>query len=321
MRQMMMRSFGGPEVLKLEQAPLPTPEPGQALVRVRAAAVNPLDATVRNGWFPMAQKPPLVLGNEGAGILEADTATFKRGARVMVWGGFGVAHDGTWREYVAAQPHQMIPVPDNLSFEEAAAVPVAFVTAQLALTQNGFRPGHRVLVPAAGGSVSNAALQLARAQGGQVVTTASTAEKASKARAQGFDVVDLTSETLADGVRRLTGGRGADLVLDAVGGSVLGQALAALADGGTLVSIGYVAGTQAGLDILDLLVKGVRVVGFNLFKASAEEMAAALGTILKLLADGTVKPVVDRVFPLAEAGQAQEYLGSRKAYGKVILSL
>src|SRR5262249_46358140 len=147
---------GGYDVLKLVDLPAVVPSPGAVLVRMTAAAVNPMDNLVRAGYLPAAKPPPLVPGIEGAGLVESPGASaFPVGTRVMVSGSYGVARDGTWQEYVLAQPGDLAPIPENLSDIEAAAVPTAYLTAQLALTAGGLRAGQTVLAPAVGGSVSN----------------------------------------------------------------------------------------------------------------------------------------------------------------------
>jgi len=291
---------------------------------MQAAPVNPLDDVVRAGQFPLAKRPPLVLGDEGVGVvIEPGSSSFAPGTRVMVSGPYGVLQDGTWQEYLLAQPRELAPVPDGLSDAAAAGVPIAYLTAQLALTvAGGFVPGKSVLVPGVGGAVGNAAVQLAGAQGAaRVITSAGSNHKAEQARAAGYvDVINLTHESLSAGVARLTGGAGVDVAIDSIGGHLTGEALASLGQGGTLVTLGYPAGTRASMNVTDLIWKATRVVGFNLFVQQPETVGEAYTAILSLLADRRIKPLVARTFPLDEAAAAQRYLKEERPFGKVVLT-
>lgn len=223
MKAIRFERYGGYEELRLAEVPAPEPADGEVLVRMTAAAVNQLDNTVRLGYFPMAAEPPLVLGNEGVGIVEWPGASgLAVGTRVMVTGTYGVTRDGTWREYVAAGSQEVVPVPEVLTNEEAAAVPVAYLTAQLALKAGGFSSGQSVLAPGVGGSVGNAAVQLARAQGAsRVISSSGSTWKAEKAHELGYaDVIDLSQELMGEGVMRLTGGAGVELAIDSIGGPI-----------------------------------------------------------------------------------------------------
>lgn len=325
MRAVRFERFGDYGELGLAEVARPEPADGQALIGMRAAAVNPLDDTVRRGYFSMAKEPPLVLGNEGTGVVaEPGGSGLAEGTRVMFGGTYGVLRDGTWQEYVAADARDLVPVPESLGDAEAAGVPEAWLTAQLALrAAGGFEAGRSVLAPAVGGSVGNAAVQLARAQGAsRVITSAGSTAKAEKARAMGYeDVVDLSRETLSAGVARLTDGAGVDLAINGVGGALTGEALASLAQGGTMVAVGYSAGTEATVNLLDLIVKTSRVVGFNLFSQPPEAVAQAYGAVLGLISKGRVGPVVARTFPLEEAAEAQRHLIEDRPFGKVVLTM
>ena len=170
----------------------------------------------------------------------------------------------------AGEPEDLALVPDAIDDVVAASLPVAYLTAQITLTLAGFKPGKTVLAPAIGGSVGNATYQLARAQGaGKVISTAGSAAKAARARELGFeDVIDLTTEGLADGVRRITAGKGVDIVIDSIGGGVTGEALSSLGLGGVLITLGYSAGRKTTIDVTDLIWKAARMAGFSLFSQS-----------------------------------------------------
>src|SRR5258705_2540588 len=224
------------------QTELPTPQAAmeRALVRVTAAGVTPLEYTVLSGGHPRA-KAPLVLGNEGAGVIEdGGESGLAVGSRVMFTGPYGVAENGAWQEWLLVRPEHLALVPDAIEDTIAASLPVAYLTAQVTLTLTGFKPGITVLAPGIGGSVGNATYQLARAQGaGKVISTAGSAAKVAKARELGFeDVVDLTAEGLAEGVRRITAGKGVDIVIESIGGTPSSEGPGTLGAGGKSVTVG-----------------------------------------------------------------------------------
>src|SRR5277367_4411688 len=214
-------AFSGYGGLRRTERADPQTTEGKVLVRITAAGVTPLDHTIVSGGHPRA-KPPLVLGNEGAGVVEqAGGSRLAVGSRVMFTGPCGVSEDGAWQERLLVRPEHLALVPDQIDDVVAASIPVAYLTAQVTLTLAGFKPGMTVLAPGIGGSVGNATFQLARAQGaGKVISAAGSAAKAAKARNLGFeDVVDLSQEGLAEGVRRITAGKGVDIVIESIGGS------------------------------------------------------------------------------------------------------
>jgi len=308
----------------LQQVELPKPQTAKdrVLVRVTAAGVTPLEYTVLSGGHPRA-KAPLVLGNEGAGVVEdGGDSGFAVGSRVMFTGPYGVGENGAWQEWLLVRPEHLTLVPDAIDDVVAASLPVAYLTAQVTLTLAGFKPGMAVLAPGIGGSVGNATFQLARAQGaGKVISTAGSAAKAAKARALGFeDVVDLTAEGLAEGVRRITGGKGVDIVIESIGGAVTSEALSSLGLGGVLITLGYSAGRKTTIDVTDLIWKRARMAGFSLFAQSPAAIATAWRDVVPLIVGGSVKPIVDRVYRFSEAGEALRYLIEDRPFGKVVLA-
>ena len=321
MRAMRAESFTGYGGLKLREVPAPRVTAGRTLVRIKAAGVTPLDHTILSGGYPRAT-PPLILGNEGAGIVEASgDSSFPVGARVMFSGPYGVSEDGTYSEWIAARREDLCLVPDNIDDATAGGMPVAYLTAQITLMQAGFAPGKIVLAPAIGGAVGNAVTQLARAQGaGNAISTTTSPAKARQARALGFEhVIDLSAEGLADGVARITGGRGVDVVIESVGGALTGQALATLALNGVLTTLGYPAGRKTTIDVTDLIWKRASMSGFSLFAQSHAIKAAAWATILPLLTSGRVKPIVERTYKLDEAAEALRHLIEDRPFGRVVL--
>src|SRR5712672_3137047 len=315
-------TFSGYGGLRQVELPKPQPAKDRVLVRVTAAGVTPLEYTVLSGGHPRT-KAPLVLGNEGAGVVEdAGDSGIAAGSRVMFTGPYGVRENGAWQEWLLARPEDPAFVPDAIDDVVAASLPVAYLTAQITLTLAGFKPGMTVLAPAVGGSVGNATYQVARARGaGKVISTAGSAAKAAKARELGFeDVIDLTTEGLADGVRRITAGKGVDIAIESIGGTVTGEALSSLALGGVLITLGYSAGRKTTIDVTDLIWKGARMAGFSLFAQSPTAIATAWRDIIPLMVTGSVKPIVERVYPLGEAGEALRHLTEDRPFGKVVLA-
>ena len=322
MRAIEAETLSGYAGLRQIETPKPQRTKDKALVHITAAGVTPLDHTILSGGHPRA-KAPLVLGNEGAGVIEdAGASDLEVGSRVMFTGPYGVGENGAWQDWLLVRPEHLALVPDAIDDFVAASLPVAYLTAQVTLTLAGFKPGMRVLAPGIGGSVGNATYQLARAQGAsRVISTAGSAAKAAKARKLGFeDVVDLSEEGLAQGVRRITAGKGVDIVIESIGGTVTGQALSSLGVGGVLITLGYSAGRRTMIDVTDLIWKRARMEGFSLFSQSATVVAAAWRGIIPLIVSGSVKPFVERVYPLNEAGEALRHLIEDRPFGKVILT-
>jgi NADPH2:quinone reductase len=201
-------------------------------------------------------------------------------------------------------------------------MPVAYLTAQVTLTLAGFKPGMTVLAPGIGGSVGNATYQLARARSaGKVISTAGSAAKASKARELGFEnVIDLSTDGLNEAVNRITEGKGADIVIDSIGGTVTSEALSSLSLGGILITLGYSAGRKTTIDVTDLIWKRARMAGFSLFAQSPTVIAAAWRDILPLTVNGSVRPIIERIYPFADAGGALRHLIEDRPFGKVVLA-
>jgi NADPH2:quinone reductase len=322
MRAIEAETLSGYAGLRQVELPKPQRTKDKALVHITAAGVTPLDHTILSGGHPRA-KAPLVLGNEGAGVIEdAGASDLEVGSRVMFTGPYGVGENGAWQDWLLVRPEHLALVPDAIDDFVAASLPVAYLTAQVTLTLAGFKPGMRVLAPGIGGSVGNATYQLARAKGAsRVISTAGSAAKAAKARKLGFeDVVDLSEEGLAQGVRRITAGKGVDIVIESIGGTVTGQALSSLGIGGVLITLGYSAGRETTIDVTDLIWKRARMAGFSLFAQSPIAIADAWRDILPLIVSGSVKPLVERVYPLSEAGEALRHLIEDRPFGKVILA-
>jgi NADPH2:quinone reductase len=320
---MRAEEFSGYEGLKSVDLPKPAVSDGKVLLRVIAAGVTPLDHTILSGKFPPA-KAPLVLGNEGAGVVEEGGGTnFPAGSRVMFTGPYGVFEDGAYSEWLAVRKEHLCLIPEGVDDVSAAGIPVAYLTAQMALTRAGFQAGKTVLAPAIGGSVGNAVTQLARAQGAKrAISSTTNHAKAEQAKALGFnEVIDTSVEKLGDGVRRITGGYGADIVIDGVGGEVLSEALGALALGGSLTTLGYSASRKAAIDVTNLIWQRASIQSFVLFDQPQAAWDDAWNTIVSLLQSGAIKPIVAKTFPLAEAADALRYLVEGRPFGRVILTI
>jgi NADPH:quinone reductase len=322
MKAIEIQSHGGLEVLRITTVPDPEPVADEVLVCIKASAVNPLDGIIRTGYFPIAKKPPLILGEEAAGIVERNEAGFKTGERVIVYGGgLGVFRDGTWAEVVAVPASSLRRLPDGISFDEGSALANVGVTAYGALRTAKLKAGEMLVVLGATGGVGSAGVQIGKAIGARVIAVVSTAGKAARLLALGADhVVVLSDGPLAEQMQKLTEGKGTDVVLDTVGGDVTGQALSSLGSFGRLVHLGYSAGTTLTIDSLDLIAKPSTIIGFNIFLVSAERSAKDLDEVTALAAQAKYRAVVDRTFPISEVVEATRYLDERKAVGKVVLT-
>jgi NADPH2:quinone reductase len=323
MRMIQATQFTGYQGLVQLDAPKPQLADGRVLVRVTAAGVTPLDHTILTGGHPRA-KAPLVLGNEGAGVIEdAGTSGLVPGSRVAFTGGYGVAENGSWEDYVAVRTDDLLPIPAGIDDVLAASLPVAYLTAQIALDEAGFAPGKTVFTPAIGGSVGNATYQLAKALGATaVISTAGGIVKATQARDHGYaDIIDLSAENIGDGVRRITDGSGVDIVIESLGGTFIGDGLSSLAVGGALVTIGYTAGRKAGIDVTDLIWKRARMAGFALLPQPPAVKRKAWEQVTALMVSGAVLPVVARTYPLERAAEALRHLHEDRPFGKVVLAL
>jgi NADPH2:quinone reductase len=320
---MRAETFSGYQGLKFIELPKPEVTKGKVLVRITAAGVTPLDHTILSGKFH-GSKPPLVLGNEGAGVVEeGGERDFPAGSRVMFFGPYGAFEDGTYSEWVAVRKQDLCLIPDNVDDVSAAGIPVAYLTAQVALTRAGFRAGKTVFAPAIGGSVGNAVTQLARALGAKHAMSSTTNHaKAEQAKALGFtEVIDTSQEKLGDGVRRITSGYGADIVIDGVGGEVLSEALGALAFEGSLTTLGYSASRQTTIDVTNLIVPQASIRSLNMFAQPKAVVTEAWNLIVSLLQSGAIKPLVVKTFSLPEAARALRYLVEDRPFGRVVLAI
>jgi putative PIG3 family NAD(P)H quinone oxidoreductase len=320
MRAIAIAAPGGPEVLKLVERPAPEPSRGEVRVRVRATAVNRADLLQRMGHYPApADSSPDVPGLEIAGEVDAvgtGCARLKAGDRV-----FGLVGGGGYAEYIVSHERALARIPEGMSFEDAAAVPEAFVTAHDAIvTQADLRAGETLLVSACGSGVGTAAVQLAHAMGAIVAGTARTADKIERCKPLGLDVgVVPVDGTFADRVPAPA------VVLELVGGAYLAEDLRCVQTLGRIVLVGLLAGRKTEVDLGAVLGKRVRILGTVLRARPLEEKIAAMrafeAQVVPLLARGRVKPIIDRVLPLADAAKAHEHMASNQGFGKIVLAV
>jgi zinc-binding alcohol dehydrogenase/oxidoreductase len=316
---------GGPEVLRYEDAPDPSPGPGEILVGLRAASLNHLDIWLRRG-LPSAPKPR-ILGADGAGVVVAlgeGAAGFREGDRVLLNPGLedgahiiGEHRDGTHAELIAVPADYVHPIPDGLSFEEAAAFPLVFETAyRMLVTRAGLSEGEWVFVWGIGGGVATAALQVAKALGARVIVTSSSDEKLAGATELGADAtVNHASGDVVQAVRDATGGHGADVVVEHVGEATWKTSLQVAAPGGRVAVCGATTGPNPPANLHRIWWKQLTILGSTM--GTREDFAG----VYELVKSGRAKPVVDRVFPLAEAAAAHEHLEAGRQLGKVVLRI
>lgn len=326
MKAIRISEAGGPEVLRLEEMPEPVPGPHDVLVEVRAAGMNRADLLQRRGSYPAPDGSPAdVPGLEFAGVVVRTGNRVRRhepGDRVM-----GLLGGGGYAERVVVHEGLALPVPERLDLVEAAAVPEVFFTAYDALfTRGAFRTGDRVLVHSAGGGVGTAALQLCRLAGVARVFGTASGGKLEGLRELGLspDVpIDYRTESFREVVRRETEGAGVDVILDTVGAPYWTDNVASLAELGRLVLIGLLGGSRAEADLGALLRRRIRVVGTVLRARSLGEkllLAREVGKhVLPALAEGRLRPVVDRSFPLSRAAEAHAYMHQNRNLGKILL--
>jgi NADPH:quinone reductase-like Zn-dependent oxidoreductase len=337
MRQAVITRHGSPDVFEMRETPDPTPSAGELRVRVRAAGVNFSDVLSRLGLYPDAPKPPLVVGYEVAGHVDAigsDVTGFAAGDRVVALTRFG-----GYADVVAVPATQCFHVPQELSDAEAAAMPVTYLTAALALYRMAaLTPGETVLVHNAGGGVGVAATQLARLRRARVIGTASPLKHAALRTFGVEHLIDYTHANVAEEVRTITKGRGVDVILDPIGGSSFTASYRMLAPLGRLIIFGLSAAAPAEkrswwkvfhawratprFDPLSLINRNRGVFGLHLGHLWEEraQLAPLMEMLLAELRAGRLRPVVARTFPLEKAGEAHRFIQSRSNIGKVVLT-
>jgi len=314
---------GGPELLSAETRPTPSPGAGQLLVKVAAAGVNRPDVLQRMGLYPAPKGHTDIPGLEVAGEVAAagpGTARFKPGDLVMA-----LVNGGGYAQYCLAEEPACLPVPDALSIEEAAAVPETFFTVwHNVFERGGLKSGEWFLVHGGTSGIGVAAIQLAKAAGAHVIATAGSVEKCTACSELGADkAVNYRAEDFVAAVKAATAGRGVDVILDMVGGDYVERNLRSLADDGRLVNIGYQAGSVVRLDMMRVMLKRLTLTGSTL-RIRPTEVKAAIAravetNVLPMLADGRIKVVLDRTYPLSEAAEAHRRMETSAHIGKIVL--
>lgn len=341
MKAIRFHSHGGPDVLRLEEVADPVIGPGEALVRVRACALNHLDLWQRRGLRRVTIPLPHISGSDVAGeVVAANGGSVAVGTRVMVQPGVSCGHclaclsgddnecpqyevlgyrnhPGAYAELTKVPIQNLVPLPDTIPFVDAAAFPLTFVTAwHMLITRARLQRGEDVLVLAAGSGVGQAAVQIARLTGARVIATAGSDAKLDRARALGADEgINHYTQDIAEEVKRLTGRRGVDVVVEHVGAATWAKSVRALARNGRLVTCGATTGGDAGLDLLALFSKRLSIIG-SYMGTKAELVRAAQHFFA-----GRLKPVIDRTYPLAEAAAAQQRLEESGQFGKIVLEV
>ena len=324
MKAIRIHEEGGPEVLRLDEVDEPRPGPGEVLVRLRAASLNHLDCWLRQG-LPSVPKPR-ILGADGAGVvagLGEGVDGFEEGQPVLLNPGLddgmrivGEHMDGTHAELIAVPAENVHPIPDGLSFEEAAAFPLVFETAyRMLVTKARLAEGEWVLIWGIGAGVATAALAIAKALGARAIVTSSSEEKLARARALGADEAVDTNADVAAEVKRMTGNRGVDVVVEHVGEATWRTSLQVARPEGRIAVCGATSGANPPANLHRIFWKQLTVYG------STMGTAADFAGVYDLVASGRARPVVDRVFPLEEAAAAHEYLESGRQFGKVVLRI
>jgi NADPH:quinone reductase-like Zn-dependent oxidoreductase len=340
MKAIIFREHGGPEVLEHTEVADPVIKPTEVLVQVKGCALNHLDIWTRGGLPGIRIPLPHILGNDIAGVVRevGELVSWVRvGDEVMLHPGVSCGHceqclsgkdnmcsaydmlgyfrDGGYAELVAAPAVNVIPKPANLTWEEAAALPLVTVTAwHMLVTRAAVQPGETVLVHAAGSGVGSMGIQIAKLRGARVIATASSDEKLTQATELGADeVVNYSNEDWPKEVRRLTNKKGVDVVFEHTGAGTWTGSISSLATGGRLVTCGATSGFAAQTDLRQVFYRHLTILGS--FMGSKAELLAAL----KFVESGKIRPVIDRTLPLAEARQAHELMQQRSQFGKLVL--
>lgn len=342
MKAAVFEEFGGPEKIVIKEVPVPPINKNEVLVQVKACAINHLDIWIRQGIPAYKLSLPHISGSDIAGIVEdmgedVDREMIKPGDRVIVAPGLscfqceyclagmdnlcvnykiiGAQVDGGYAEYVKAPAINLIPMPDNISFEEAASFPLTFLTSwHMLINRAHLLPGEDILVIGAGSGVGVAAIQIARVAGARIIATAGTDEKLEKAKGMGADeVINHSREDIAERVKDFTRGKGVDVVFEHVGPATWNKSLASLARNGRIVTCGATTGSEVKVDLRYIFMRQQSIMG------SIMGTRRELLHIVKLFEMNKLKGVIDSVFSLSNARQAQERMLGRGNFGKIVL--
>lgn len=325
MRAVLARSNGGPEVLVIDERPVPAPAEGELLIRVVAAGVNRPDVVQRQGFYPPPPGASDILGLEIAGEIVASgpgVQRYQSGDKVM-----GLISGGGYAEYAVVHESNALPIPNGVSMIEAAAVPETYFTVWTNVFERGrLQPGETLLVHGGTSGIGTTAIQLAKAFGATVITTAGSDRKCEACRAIGVDMaINYREQDFAAEVKKATGGRGADVILDMVGGDYITRNYQAAALDGRIVQIAFLQGSKVEVDLSRLMLKRLVHTGSTLRARSIAEKAAIAEAleqnVLPLFAEGRAKPVIDTTFPLEGVVRAHERMESGEHIGKIVLTI
>jgi NADPH2:quinone reductase len=318
MKAIHVHEFGGPEVLQLEDVLTPQPGPGEVLVRMQAAGVNPVETYIRAGTYARLPELPYTPGNDGAGVVEqvgSDVSEFKAGDHVYTSGSIS----GTYAEFALCKKEQVHPLPANVSFAQGAAMGTPYATAYRGLLQRAdAKPGETVLVHGATGGVGTAAVQLARARGLRVFGTAGSHDGINLTRQQGaHEVFDHRAPDHFEQIMKATGGHGVDVIVEMLANVNLGKDLTILAKGGRVVIIG--SRGRVEIDPRNTMQRDADIRGMILPNTPPPEMANIHAALVAGLENGTLRPVIGKEFLLTDAPQAHRAVMESKALGKIVL--
>ncbi|VXB94439.1 NADPH2:quinone reductase [Pseudomonas sp. 8BK] len=322
MKAMLCKAFGPAETLVLEEIASPEAKKNEVLLQVHAAGVNFPDTLIIEGKYQFKPPFPFSPGGEAAGVVTAvgeKVSHLKVGDRVMALTGWG-----SFAEEVAVPGYNVMPIPASMDFASAAAFGMTYGTSMHALKQRAnLQPGETLLVLGASGGVGLAAVEIGKAMGAKVIAAASSAEKLEVAKAAGADeLINYSESNLKDEVKRLTGGQGADVIYDPVGGDLFDAAIRSIAWNGRLLVVGFASGRIPELPVNLTLLKGAAVVGVfwgSFAQRQPQDNAANFQQLFAWHAEGKLKPLVSQTFPLEQAAEAINTLGQRKAVGKVVV--
>ncbi len=319
MKAISVEEFGGPEVMKLVELPRPEPGPGQVLVRMHAAGVNPVETYIRAGTYPRKPALPFTPGNDGAGVVEqvGEDVKVRPGDRVYTAGSIS----GTYAEYALCNTAQIHPLPANVSFAQGAAVGTPYATAYRGLLHRAqAKPGETVLIHGASGGVGTAAVQLARAGGLRVLGTAGTERGRELVRKEGaHDVFDHRGADYLAQIMDATSGRGVDVILEMLANVNLGKDLTILAPRGRVVVIGNRGRVE--IDARDTMSRDADIRGMVLPNTPPGEMASIHAALVAGLENGSLRPVIGQELPLMEAPQSHRAVMESGAFGKIVLTI
>ena len=341
MKAVVFEKHGGPEVLEYKDVPEPKPGPGEVLIEVKATSINHIDIFLRRGMPGIKVPMPKIVGSDAAGIIREigpGVSGLNIGQRVTINPGIscgrcefcaagfgsqctayamvGENRDGAYAELVAVPAHIVLPIPDSISFEDAAAAPLVFLTAwSMMVSKGNIRPGEDVLILGAGAGVGTAAIQLAKMTGCRVFVTASSDKKLERARQLGADfLINYKTEEFDKKIRELTNKRGVDVVVDYIGADTWVRSLRSARRGGRVLTCGATTGFAPQTDLRQMFFRQVQVIGSTM--GSHRDFLDVMNCVFR----GQLQPVIDRVLPLREANRGHELLEERAVFGKIVLT-